>query len=229
MVKSLFSIGFLASITSLAAAAPVNTPSTNALSSIEARSENGPFYLPDNCYYPDYMAAPRWVGGKEDNVNLYCVSKWTEGLLIAGITTYTKDHRINGLQVTYSDGSKSWVYGTPSGDQDHKEWGFEDQAVLARMWGNGGGKFLGQLEIQTKSGVGIKLGNGRTDDEGAFSSETGGGLLMGMFIATAKDESAIVRAGFLFLKDQITEVLNTGFEFDQDLEELNSQQRCVFL
>ncbi|KAF2108385.1 hypothetical protein BDV96DRAFT_605749 [Lophiotrema nucula] len=222
MIKTLISVGYFTSLAALNTAAP--TVSHVANNDLAVRWDAP---LPDDCYYPDYMAPPFWTGGSDESANNYCVSRWKDGLLITGLTTFTKDKVVNGLQVTYSDGSKSSVYGKSEGDQDTGTWDMTDAIKLARMWGNGNGQRLGQIEVQTQSGKDVKIGNGRTDDDGAQNSEAGGGLLMGLIIATMPDESAILRAGFLFMKGQITGAVSADFVFDQDLATLNAQQTGI--
>lgn len=222
MFRSILFIGGLASLATQISGAP-----TAPIVSRDTLSERWTADLPSGCYYPDYMAAPFWTGGSTDQVDNYCVSKWKDGLLITGLTTYTKDWKVYGLQATFSDGSKSILYGSTKGAQEHQDWDVTDQITLARMWGDGRGHYLGQIEMQTKSNKDIKMGNGRTDDDGAQNSQTGGGLLMGLILATDKNEPIIIRAGFLFIKGQVKEAKSVEFKFDDDLAALNSKQTYV--
>ena len=52
------------------------------------------------------------------------------GLSIAGITTWTKKTVVQGVQVTYSDGTKSEVVRKSKGKQAQRGWDSADSIVL---------------------------------------------------------------------------------------------------
>lgn len=203
MLKTLLSIGLFSS---LSFAGPILT--------------RDPRDYPADCVYPDYMIAPGWTGGSQDDVTLACLSRWKDGLLVTGIQTWNEDTIVKGIQVTYSDGSKSDVIGEMRGTGDTSGWDATDAISQAEIYGDGKGWRLGQLHFTTKSGQEFRLGNERTS--GGFPYDVGGGLMMGIIVATTGD--AIVRAGYLFMNGPISSVKATDFKFDDDIDQLNSQQ-----
>ncbi|KAF2195564.1 hypothetical protein K469DRAFT_681864 [Zopfia rhizophila CBS 207.26] len=78
MIKSLLSLGFLASLPSLLTAAPT---AIDARSSHPARGWTAANH-PD-CHYPDLMANPFWVGNGDPNVNNYSTSPKEESIVRA--------------------------------------------------------------------------------------------------------------------------------------------------
>jgi hypothetical protein len=207
-MMKILSLGFLAALPSLINAGPLRA--------------RGNLY-PADCVFTDYVIAPTWTGGSQDDTTNVCLAKWQEGLLVTGITTWTEKTVVQGIQVTYSDGSKSEVVGQIKGKQTQGSWDITDPVTSATVFGDGKGYRLGKMKISTKSGTQVEVGQENVRTDSGTPHDVGGGLLMGIIVATNGDE--IVRGAYLFIKDQIKEVEVTDFKFDDDINQLNSQQQ----
>jgi hypothetical protein len=142
--------------------------------------------------------------------------------LVTEITTWAGNTFVKGVQVTYSDGTKSEVVKKIKGKQAHGSWDITDSIMSATVFGDGKGYRLGKMEISTKSGTQVKTRQENIRTDSSTPHDVGGGLLVDIIVATNDDE--IVRGAYLFIQDQTTEVEGTDFKFDDDINQLNSQQ-----
>lgn len=209
-MMKLLSLGFMASLPALIAAGPLKT--------------RGLVY-PADCVWTDYMIAPTWTGGSQtdSDIQSICLAKWRDGLLVTGITTWTDGTVVQGIQVTYSDGTKSDVVGRIKGKQTQGSWDITDPITSGTVFGDGKGYRLGKMKLSTKSGTQVEVGQEQVRTDSGTAHDVGGGLLMGIIVASNGEE--IIRGAYLFMKDQIKDVEVTDFKFDDDINTLNSQQQ----
>lgn len=206
MLSKLLSLGFIASISSLVTGSAL-------------LRRDLPY--PPDCVYPDYMIAPTWTGGNQEGLGSYCLSRWKDGLLVTGITTWVNGKVVKGIQVTYSDGSKSDVIGSMQGKQSEGSWGVTDRITEGVVYGDGTGYRLGQIVIKTHDGGNMRIGqDGERSDPGT-PHDVASGLLFGVIVAELDGE--IARGGLLFMKGQIQKAEITEMVFDDDIDALNAK------
>lgn len=185
-----------------------------------------------SCYDSDIFVPFQWTGGSHsgEGIKTYCDTFYKDGYVITGIETWYGDSTIDGLKVYYSNGETSLVYGRHKGRGQKTSWNPSDRVELLSIYGNGKGEWVSRIKIRIKGGA--ETNHGKTEDE--TSSQTpsqndiGTGILLGMQIAIDENEdSGIRRLGFMWLDDEIDRAVETDFQFEESLENLNSRKEYV--
>ncbi|OCK84546.1 hypothetical protein K432DRAFT_422506 [Lepidopterella palustris CBS 459.81] len=202
MVSFRFSgLAVLSTIALLASAAPAV---------VKPRSDVDPFP-------PGPWASIQEVGG--DGGSAWQESKWDSGLVVMAIQVWDDGSRLRGIQLTYTDGSTSVVYGEPSGGNDRTltlDVGGGELVTSLTLWGDGVGSRAGRVLIQTNK---QQFNAGKdTSSQTGYPADVGGGIITGAFGRAGQDLDAL---GFLFLRAKITKISITDVVLSQALTTAN--------
>jgi hypothetical protein len=157
------------------------------------------------------------------NGQLWCQTKYTDGIIITGIEAWATDDEVTGLQFYYSDGKSGRQYGKANGGKRGRlDW---DPAVVrisqVKTWGNGNAKSLGRVYIRTTDGRELDIGKD-TSGQDAFETNVASGVMLGAF---GNSGWIIDRLGFLFLKSEVINVSVDDIVFADTPENLNARRQ----
>ncbi|PVH96317.1 hypothetical protein DM02DRAFT_632118 [Periconia macrospinosa] len=152
-----------------------------------------------------------------------------DGLVVTGLEIWATKGHIKAVQLEYSDGSQSRVWGDNTNTEGNegkwwthgkKTWKSGDRVTNARLannyWGGGdrlGGVWfnVGDQELAIRSDIGNHVGG----PQPLFS-----GILLGVYGSVDADINSM---GFLFLKDRIKSAEIVEFKWPQTLDEMAKQ------
>jgi|GEM_PF-3635814 len=131
--------------------------------------------------FPPYPPGPYspgfFVGGFGGSPFLTCGG--TDGRAVTKLGVWTNSSCLQGIQVTYNDGSQSQVYGSVRGDYAQIIFQPGERVVELILWGNGNGTRTGRIKLSTNGGQTFDHGKD-TSGQTAYSAPVGGGLLVGV-------------------------------------------------
>lgn len=160
--------------------------------------------------YPPYPPGPYspgfFVGGSGGEPFLTCGG--TDGRAVTKLGAWTNSSCLQGIQVTYNDGSQSQVFGSVHGDYAQIIFPPGERVVELTLWGNGNGTRTGRIKLTTDGGQTFDHGK-NTSGQTAYSAPVGGGLLVG---AAGRCGAEIDMLGLVFLSD-VTSVSITDVNY----------------
>ncbi|OAG03254.1 uncharacterized protein CC84DRAFT_1261846 [Paraphaeosphaeria sporulosa] len=171
------------------------------------------------------------AGENTDNVE-FCSSLWDVGIPVTGLDVwYDEGEGINALQIQYANGDRHGIFGVPGSSPQHQsiDWEYSKTFIDSfSLWGNGGGKKLGNIRMVLTDGREFDVGN-RHDTRSKkteFPIDVGAGVMLGFGGWGAND----IKQGYaLFLRSQIDHITMTDPVFDESPENLNAQQKGIEL
>ncbi|KAF8580325.1 hypothetical protein K439DRAFT_313084 [Ramaria rubella] len=177
-------------------------------------------WSPDPFVYPIHLIGGQ-TGGEE-----FTACQWVQGssaLVVKGLDVWFHSQYLRGIQVTYSNNSRSLVFG--SDDNSHSSIVFTPGELVTSLtlWGNGIGTRAGRIRLTTNRDQTLEVGKD-TSGQTAYDIDTGAGLLVGMCGRSGVD---IDQLGAIFLKYKVIHVSIRDIKYDPDLSN-TAEGICIF-
>ncbi|EMD32057.1 hypothetical protein CERSUDRAFT_126974 [Gelatoporia subvermispora B] len=131
--------------------------------------------------------------------------KWVmnqSGLVVKGLDVWYNSSELRGIQVTFSDDSRSNVFGTPSNTHASVTFVPGERITSLTLWGNGHGTRTGRIRLTTSAGQTLDVGK-NTSGLKANNAAIGSGILVGMVGRSGND---IDMLGPVFLNGEVTNI-----------------------
>ncbi|OCH86343.1 hypothetical protein OBBRIDRAFT_828354 [Obba rivulosa] len=142
--------------------------------------------------------------------------KWIvnrSGLVVKGLDVWWSSKCLRGIQLTFSDGSRSVVYGNPSDSHDSVVFSAGEAITSMTLWANSSKNRAGRIRLTTNAGQTFDVGI-KTDKLPAYDVYIGSGILVGMVGRCATD---IDMLGAVFLKGTVTSISISKVAYDPPL------------
>jgi hypothetical protein len=150
----------------------------------------GDLSYPSGPYSPGFF-----VGGNGGSPFETCGG--TDGRVVTKLGVWKNSSCLQGIQLTYNDGSQSPVYGSVKDDYAQIIFQPGERVVELTLWGNGIGTRTGRIKLTTSGGQTFDHGKD-TSGQTAYSAPVGGGLLVG---AAGRCGAEIDMLSMVFLTD----------------------------
>lgn len=162
------------------------------------------------------------IGGPGGDTE-FCSTKWMNGIVVTGVEVWANAWAVTGIQLYFSDGTDSGVFGHENGDRtDRLTWDpSTDSISQLKMWGNGQGQFTGRVQIRTKTGLELDVGKD-TSGQDTYEIKVNSGIMLG---ALGKSGDSIDVLGFLFLKSTVSKISMENVTFQETPDELNARKQ----
>lgn len=155
------------------------------------------------------------IGGQSGG-QPFVACKWvqgTHGLVVRGLDVWWHSDYLRGVQVTYSDDSRSSVFGTAGDSHSSIVFAPGELVTALTLWGNGIGTRTGRIRLTTNKGQTLDVGRD-TSGQTAYDIHIGSGILVGL---EGRSGSDIDQLGAIFLRSAITHFALTKLVYDHDL------------
>lgn len=144
------------------------------------------------------------IGGQYSGEPFYTCG-WNTGqpvLVVKGLDVWYNTSRLRAIRVTYSDGSRSAVFGKI--DDSHGSIVLDpgERVTSLTLWGNGVGTRCGRIRLTTEKGKILDVGKD-TSGQDSFDIDVGAGILVGMMGRSGLD---VDQLGAIFLRSAIARV-----------------------
>jgi hypothetical protein len=152
----------------------------------------------------------------------FCATKHVDGIVVTGVEVWANNKAVQAVQMYYSDGTNSDVFGKINGDKhDILKWDpATDGISQIRTWGNGRGQYLGRVNIRTKAGKELDVGKD-TSGQNVFETNVASGIMLGAYGNSADQIDSM---GFLFLKSKVDKITIDDVVFKDTPEALNAKK-----
>jgi len=161
--------------------------------------------------FPPYPSGPYspgfFVGGFGGSPFQTCGGS-SNGKVVTKLGVWKNSSCLQGIQVTYNDGTQTQVYGSVRGDYAQITFKPGEKVVELTLWGNGNGTRTGRIKLTTDGGQTFDHGKD-TSGQTAYSAPVGGGLLVGVAGRCAVE---IDMLGLVFFTD-VKSVSITGINY----------------
>lgn len=174
------------------------------------------------------ILAPQTWGGKSGAPTNWCSTNWDKGVVVTGLELWATPWQVKGLRFTYSDTTKSNIFGKNTDDDgnvlptsDSITWAVGD--TIKSMT-------IGPNWVSPPDALGIfhmEVSNGqKIDYAGTYTGspkpvDVGSGIMLG---ASGGAGAFIDGAQFMFLADTVGQAEITAIQFDEDLNTVNKKQ-----
>ncbi|OCH85686.1 hypothetical protein OBBRIDRAFT_293892 [Obba rivulosa] len=160
--------------------------------------------MPD---WPPYPSGPFTdefvVGGFGGSPFQTC--KWVtnqSALIVKALDVWYNTSTLRGIQVTFSDNSRSPVFGSQSDSHGSVTFSPGEVITSLTLWGNGVGTRTGRIRLTTNAGQTFDVGKNTSGKRG-YDAGLGSGILVGMVGRSGKD---IDMLGPVFLNGAVTSI-----------------------
>lgn len=164
---------------------------------------------------------PSVAVGKAGSGGYYCETGWAAGVVVTGLEAWADSSHVNGIQFSFSDGTKRMVGNqkSGSGDQFHKSvtWGVGDTVTQLDLWKSNDGRAVSKIEIKTSNGQTMEIGYWAGK---VVSIPINSGIMLG---AQGGTGDFIDNITFLFLASTVGKAEITGLDFKENLDEWNKK------
>jgi len=154
------------------------------------------------------------IGGQYSGTP-FATCKWVQGsqaAVVKGLRVWYNSSYLRGIQVTYSDDSRSPVYGKADDSSKSITLAPGERITSLTLWGNGVGTRTGRISLTT-TGQSLDAGK-NTSGQTAYDIDLGSGILVGF---VGRHGSDIDQLGAVFLRSAITRVIVTNVVYNPDL------------
>lgn len=142
--------------------------------------------------------------------------KWKtndNGLIVKRLDVWWNDSCLQGIQVTYSDNSRSKQYGSFNNNHDALDLAPGERITNMSLWGNGKGTRCGRIRIITDGGKDFNKGKDVTGQT-EYSAGVGSGILVGM---VGRSGTEIDLLGPIFLDPDVKTISVSDLNYYGDL------------
>jgi len=171
--------------------------------------------MPD---WPPYPSGPFTgefvVGGFGGSGFQTC--KWVvnqSALIVKGLDVWWNSSTLRGIQVTFSDNTRSSVYGSASDNHNSITFAPGELITSMTLWGNGNGTRTGRIRLTTSAGQTFDYGK-NTSGQTPYDAGVGSGILVGICGRSGND---IDMLGPVFLNGAVTSIAISNVQYNPPL------------
>ncbi|KAF4554331.1 Hypothetical protein D9617_4g000840 [Elsinoe fawcettii] len=209
------------------------------LSALIGAAAAGPISRRDELDPPaDDCAAPWFGSSREDGVpwrerkagadKYFCAQSWTKGLVITGMRIWTDPTRVTGIQMSYSDGSKSDIIGmqsVASTNDNSIEWAVDDKIEELRVWRSEDGGAVGRIRIKV-AGRTLEIGGKVANKNVGTGMDVHSGMLLAVRGST-NNGPHLQTVEFRLLPSNPKSVELVTVNFPESLDKLNADKKGI--
>lgn len=165
-----------------------------------------------------------YVIGKAGGGGAFCETKWQDGKTITGIEVWAAKWMIEGLQFSYSDGTKGALMGYTTADGDRHAgifWDEGDTITKMQWWKNHDQNGISKIIVETKGGKKLEKGNGQTRGD-PDDIPVGSGILLA---ARGSYGAWVNNIDFRFMGNVAQTALVSKVKYDEDINDWNKRQK----
>ena len=143
------------------------------------------------------------VGGT--NGNWFQACKWvtnSSALVVQRLDVWWNSGTLKGIQVTYADGSRSQVFGSPNDSTASISFAPGELVTSLSLWGNGIGTRCGRIRLTTNLGQTFDHGK-NTSGQTQYDGPVGSGVLVGLVGRSGHD---VDQLGAVFLRSAVKSI-----------------------
>lgn len=182
--------------------------------------------LADECVNGPFGDTGVFIGNPKVGPN-FCASQWERGLAIVGIEVWSGKYQLKGIRFTYSDESKTPIYGTKAEDDNPQllRWDAQTKVESLKMWPNGDFNSVGRIFLTLVGGKNIDVNhNSKTFSGHQPNIDVGTGTLIGAY-GNADQEHGLAMMKLLFLGDAASKVEILDMNFGNTIKDWNEKKK----
>ncbi|OCH83777.1 hypothetical protein OBBRIDRAFT_495873 [Obba rivulosa] len=171
--------------------------------------------MPDWPPYPDGPFTGEFVVGGFGGWP-FQTCKWVtnqSALIVKALDVWYNTSTLRGIQVTFSDNSRSPVFGNPSDSHGSVTFSPGEVITSLTLWGNGVGSRTGRIRLTTNGGQTFDVGK-NTSGQSGYDAGIGSGILVGMVGRSGAD---IDMLGPVFLNGAIASISISNVTYNPPL------------